>query len=231
MVQSVSWPTAEISGIALAAAARATLSSLKPHRSSRLPPPRATMIRSGRGTSPLPSSRLKPIMAADTSTAQVSPCTRTGHTSTWQGKRSSRRWRMSRITAPVGEVTTPMMRGRYGSGPLAPHVEQAFGGQPFLALLEQRHQRAGAGRLELVDHDLIFRPVGIGGDAALDDDFEPVLGLEFEPLIGAAPDHRLDRRLVVLEREIAMAARVLALEAGNLAAQPHQAIGLPRPSA
>ena len=32
-----------------AAAARTTTSSLKPQRSSRLPPPRATMIRSGRG--------------------------------------------------------------------------------------------------------------------------------------------------------------------------------------
>ena len=50
MVQSVSCPTAEISGMVLAATARATISSLKPHRSSRLPPPRATMIRSGRGT-------------------------------------------------------------------------------------------------------------------------------------------------------------------------------------
>ena len=48
-VQSVSWPTAEMSGMALAAAARTTISSLKPHRSSRLPPPRATISTSGRG--------------------------------------------------------------------------------------------------------------------------------------------------------------------------------------
>ncbi len=105
-------------------------------------------------------------MAAATSTAQVSPCTRTGQTSTWQGKRSSSRCRMSRITAPVGEVTTPMMRGRKGSGLLRACVEQALGGEHLLALLEQRHQRANAGGLELVDDDLIFRFVGIGGDAA-----------------------------------------------------------------
>ena len=48
-VKSVSWPTAEMSGIAEAAAARTTISSLKLHRSSRLPPPRATIRRSGRG--------------------------------------------------------------------------------------------------------------------------------------------------------------------------------------
>ncbi len=51
-VTSVSWPTAEISGIMLAAAARTTISSLNDHRSSSEPPPRATMMRSGRGGAP-----------------------------------------------------------------------------------------------------------------------------------------------------------------------------------
>ena len=64
---------------------------------------------------------------------------------------------------------------------LAIRVEQAFGGELAFALLEQRHQRADAGGLELVDDDLIFRLVGIGGDPAPDDDFEPLLRLEFEP--------------------------------------------------
>ena len=50
-VTSVSWPTAEISGMKLAAAARTTISSLNDHRSSSEPPPRATMMRSGRGGS------------------------------------------------------------------------------------------------------------------------------------------------------------------------------------
>ena len=49
-VVSVSCPTAEISGIAEAAAARTTISSLNAIKSSRLPPPRATMISCGRGT-------------------------------------------------------------------------------------------------------------------------------------------------------------------------------------
>ena len=46
--------------------------------------------------------------------AEPSPCTRTGQTSTRRGKRSARRWRMSRMTAPLGEVMTPITRGRYG---------------------------------------------------------------------------------------------------------------------
>ena len=114
-VVSVSWPTAEIRGIALAAAARTTISSLKAIRSSSEPPPRATMIRSGRGTGPPGASALKPAIAAAIWAAACSPCTATGHSSTRRGKRSARRWRMSRITAPVGEVTTPITSGRKGS--------------------------------------------------------------------------------------------------------------------
>ncbi len=114
-VQSVSWPTAETSGIMLPAAARTTISSLKPHRSSSEPPPRATMMTSGRGIFPPSGSALKPSMARATSAAQVSPCTRTGHTITRSGKRSATRCRMSRMTAPVGEVMTPITLGRCGS--------------------------------------------------------------------------------------------------------------------
>ena len=113
--QSVSWPMAAISGIIDWLAARTTRSSLKPHRSSIDPPPRATISTSGRGIGPCSGSALKPSMARVTSSAQVSPCTRTGQTSTWRGKRSARRCKISRITAPVGEVTTPMTCGRNGS--------------------------------------------------------------------------------------------------------------------
>ena len=113
-VQSVSWPTAEITGMCEAATARTTTSSLKPHRSSRLPPPRATISTSGRGIGPSGSSALKPATAAATSAPAVSPWTRTGQTTTCRGKRSEMRWTMSRITAPVGEVTTPMTRGMKG---------------------------------------------------------------------------------------------------------------------
>ena len=96
----------------LSAAARTTDSSLKPQRSSSDPPPRATMIRSGRGIGPPGDSALKPRIAAVTCGAQPSPCTATGQMITRVGKRSRSRCRMSRITAPDGDVTTPMMSGR-----------------------------------------------------------------------------------------------------------------------
>jgi len=61
---------------------------------------------------------LKPRMAADTCAAASGPWTTTGQTSTWTGQRSRMRWRMSRITAPVGLVMTPITRGMAGSARL-----------------------------------------------------------------------------------------------------------------
>ncbi len=76
-VVSVSWPTAEIRGISEAAAARTTTSSLKAHKSSKEPPPRATISKSGRGTAPPRGRPLKPSMAAAICSAAPSPCTAT----------------------------------------------------------------------------------------------------------------------------------------------------------
>jgi hypothetical protein len=61
---------------------------------------------------------LKPRIAAATCSAEPSPCTFTGHTSTRRGKRSASRCRISRITAPVGEVTMPIVSGNQGSSRL-----------------------------------------------------------------------------------------------------------------
>ncbi len=145
-VQSVSCPTAEISGMAERAAARTTPSSLKPQRSSRGRRPRATIRTSGRGT----GARLDGVEPVDRGRdllSQVSPWTRTGQTRTWSGKRSAMRWRMSRITAPVGEVTTADDARHEGQRTLPLRCEQPLGLQLQPALVEERHQRAGAGRL------------------------------------------------------------------------------------
>ena len=117
-VVSVSCPTAEITGMRQAATARATISSLKAQRSSIEPPPRATISTSSGGIAPSRLSRSKPSMAAAICSAAPSPWTSTGQSRTCLGKRSARRCRMSRMTAPVGEVTMPMRAGRYGIGRL-----------------------------------------------------------------------------------------------------------------
>lgn len=71
-----------------AATARARSSLLKGHRSSTEPPPRATIITSGRGTA---GSNSKPFKALITWGAAVSPCTTTGQTTTRHGQRSRMR--------------------------------------------------------------------------------------------------------------------------------------------
>ena len=133
---------------------------------------------------------------------------------------------MSRITAPVGEVTTPITSRQERQQLLARLVEQAFGGELLLALLQQLHQRADAGRLQRVDDDLVFGGAGEGGELAGGDDVEPLLRLDPHAAVDALPDHRLEHRLVVLEAEIAVAGGRGALEAGHLAAHPHIAVGV-----
>ena len=59
-------------------------------------------------------------MAAATWAEDCSPCTTTGQTTTWHGQRSAKRWRMSRITAPVGLVTTPITAGWDGRARFRP---------------------------------------------------------------------------------------------------------------
>ena len=87
---------------------------------------------------------------------------------------------MSRITAPVGEVTTPITLRQERQRALALGVEQPLGGERLAAPLEQRHQRALAGQLQPVDDDLVFRAAGIGGQLAGGDDLGAVLGPEGE---------------------------------------------------
>ena len=84
------------------------------------------------------------------------------------------------MTAPVGEVTTPMTEGRKGSDLLAALFEEPFGGEPLLAVLEQRHQRADAGGLQRLDDDLVLRLSGEGADLPGHHHLESLLGLDLE---------------------------------------------------
>ena len=72
MVKSVSWPTAEMTGMALAAMARATDSSLKAHKSSMEPPPLPTISTSAACRS------LNQFMASTIMGGASGPCTSTG---------------------------------------------------------------------------------------------------------------------------------------------------------
>jgi hypothetical protein len=85
---------------------------------------------------------------------------------------------------------------------------------------------ADAGRLQRLDHDLVRRFAREGGELARGDHLQAFLRLEAHLGVGELPDHGIDLGALVLQREIAMAGRMRAAEAGNLAAYPHAAIGV-----
>ncbi len=109
---------------------------------------------------------------------------------------------------------------------LARLVEQPLGGELALALFHQRHQRADAGGLDRLDHDLVFRRAGVGGEFAGGDDLQAFLRLEAHPAMDALPDHRLDLGALVLQREIAMPGGVGPAKTRDFAAHPDMAIGI-----
>ncbi len=129
---------------------------------------------------------------------------------------------MSRITAPVGEVTTPITAGQIRQLLFALGREQPLGGEPPAPLFEQLEKRADPGQFDRVDDELIFRAAGKGGQPPGAHHLHAVLGLDREPHRGAPPAHRVEHRIGVLEREIAMP-RAVPLEAGDFAAHPDEA--------
>ncbi len=83
-------------------------------------------------------------------------------------------------------------------------VEQPFGGERPAALVQQGHQRALAGKLHPVDHDLVLGPPGISGELAGRDDLGAVLRPEGEARRLPFPDDRVDARRFILQREVTM---------------------------
>ena len=132
---------------------------------------------------------------------------------------------MSRITAPEGEVTTPITSGRKGRGRLRSSANRPSAASCLSPLLEQRHQRADACRRQAVDDQLILRAAREGRDPPARDHLEPVLGLEGQALSGGPPADGIQTGARVLEREIEMP-RGRPLEARDLAAHPDVAVGV-----
>ena len=162
MVKSVSWPTALITGAAEAAMARATRSSLKAHRSSSEPPPRATMM-----TSMLP----RRFSAASAATICC------GRLQALHGGR--RQDQLGQRVAPpedVHDVAQHRARGRgdhadapreAGQRPLARGVKEPLGLQAPLQLLVGLVEQAHTLRLDQVDLELVLAARLIDGDAAV----------------------------------------------------------------
>ena len=120
---------------------------------------------------------------------------------------------------PGGRGDHPDHLGQEGQFLLAPGLEQAFSLEFLAALFQQRHQCAQAGKLDLLDNDLVARRAGIGGELAGEHHLHPRFGLQPQPRHGGPPDHGIQHGLVILEVKIDMAGG-MEFQAGNLAAYP-----------
>ena len=110
---SCSCPTALTTGTGQPATARTTRSSLNGSRSSKLPPPRARTTTSTSGSAQIARS------ASTTASAARGPCTKVSATrSCAGGKRACTEAITSRFAAASFPVTSPILRGKRGSGRL-----------------------------------------------------------------------------------------------------------------
>jgi hypothetical protein len=143
----------------LSAAARTTISSLNDHRSSSEPPPRATIRDRAGGCGPFGQR----VEAADRGGDLL------GRAVALHLDRPDDDVAREAVGEPMQDVADHRA-GRRGDDAdhlrqerqelLSRLVEQALGGELALALLEQRHQRAEAGRLQGLDDDLVARRLG-----------------------------------------------------------------------
>ena len=209
----------------MAAAARTTISSLKAIRSSRLPPPRATISTSGRGTGPSGGSAPKPSMAAAICSAAPRPCTGDGpeEDAPREAPGDGGADVLDDRAALAGDHADDARQQR--DRQLALGVEQPFLEQTQPQPLDPGEQRALAGVVQPVDDELVLGPVGVGGDAPGGDHLHAVLRPDGEARHVGLPDHRFQLRALVLQREVDVAGGV-ALELGDLAAHAHPAEGV-----
>ena len=212
-----------MSGIALRAAARTTASSLKLMRSSSEPPPRATISTSGRGACSVRGKRVEAVdRRCDLGRGGLS----------LHPDRPDDDPDREAVGEAVQDVANDGAgRRRHHADDfrqerdfaLARGVEQPFLGEFLAPRLEQRHQRADAGKLQRLDHDLVARFARESGQFAGRDDFEPFFGLDPHPLKGGAPDDGVEPRVGVLEAEIGVARGMGPAIAGDLAPDAHVA--------
>ena len=109
------------------------------------------------------------------------------------------------MTAPVGEVMTPIVSGRYGSARLRVSANSPFGREHRFASFELREQRADARGFEPVDDQLIFAPLAVRRQLARRDHLEPIFGPEAEPRGAQFPDTEIECRARILQARIDMA--------------------------
>lgn len=109
------------------------------------------------------------------------------------------------MTAPVGDVTTPIARGKERERFLAGGLEQTLSGEFLLELFERQLKRAQAGGLQIFHVELILAPRLVYAQVAARDHRNAVLRFKFQitRLVAKAHGPKLSAR--ILKREIKMA--------------------------
>ena len=79
------------------------------------------------------------------------------------------------MAAPRGEVTTPMRRGQGWDRPLTAGIEQPFGSQLGLQLLEGNLERASPFGLQMLGLKLQVAAFVVNGNSTAGDDLEAIL--------------------------------------------------------
>ena len=103
------------------------------------------------------------------------------------------------MAAPRAEVTSPMRPGQHGNRLAARGIEQAFGGQLGLQLLESNLQRARALGLKVLGLKLQVAALVVNRDSSARDDLQAVLRTEAQQPRLRAPHHDAQLRRAVLQ--------------------------------
>ena len=141
-----------------------------------------------------------------------------------RGSRRNRRrstCSMSRIAAPVGEVMTPIRRGRRGSGRLRSRANSPSAASLRLQLLELAVQRAYAGVLHVIDDELVVAARLVQADPAPHQHVHAVPRGEARQQVSLPEHGAAHLGGVVLEREIPVAGAG-AGKVGDFALQPQR---------
>src|SRR5512135_2544194 len=104
-----------------------------------------------------------------------------------------------------------------GKAALSIDRKEAFGCEGLAPLFEEREQCSLAGDFHFLDDDLVFRAARMSSELASRDNFGAILRKKGKRSSIAAPDHRVDAGILVLQCEIAMTGG-MALESADLAA-------------
>ena len=126
---------------------------------------------------------------------------------------------MSWMTAPRGEVMTPMRRGSSGQRLFALRGEESLGGELGLELLEGDLQGSGAHRLHVFGEQLHLAASLIHGDASAGDDLHSVLRTEAQQARLGAEHDDAELGVAILQGEVEVAALGRAV-VGDFALDP-----------